>query len=158
VVRDPVHPRVSLLALGTSAAADFSAACLLTVWPPANCESTRQNTIAESYARAPEFEFLIGQLDRGTEGDLDSDGFNERYGAYALALHENRLHMRVDGKKRPLHQPVFVVPNSAGKEVWVYVDHFIFSDLHRDVDQNVVFQLPDLIDRPIVIELYARGG
>lgn len=158
VVRDPLRPRVSLLSLGPRADRALHAACLLALWPPTNCDAARQRMIAESYAHPPKIDFLIGDFDRGTDGDLDADGFNERFGAYALALHENRVHASLDGRKRPLHQPVFFVPGSAGKEVWVYVDHLVFSDLHRDGDQNVMFQLPYTIDRPMVIEVYARGG
>jgi hypothetical protein len=159
VVRDPLHPRISLLAHGQpDQASPSSMACLLSVWPPANCESGRRQAIAASYAGPAVMEFLIGGLDRSTNGDLNADGFNERYGAYALAMHENRVHVRLDGQQRPTHQPVFFVPSSAGKEVWVYVDHLILSDLRRDNDGNVIFQLPYTIDRAMVIEIYARGG
>ena len=86
----------------------------------------------------------------------DGDGFCEEQGLFALFTDSNRVQVRLDGRDRALVNPVFLVSGSEGMEAWVYVDYAILDRTARDSRDRLLFELPGVIDRETVLEVYLR--
>lgn len=85
-----------------------------------------------------------------------ADGYDAASGAYLIQPNDDRVRLVVDGRRRPLFSPAFVISGSANKEAWVYVDHLIFSDAARDANGDVVFQVREPVRKRMIIETILR--
>jgi hypothetical protein len=126
---------------------------VLAVWP-ADLDGPRQvERLLADYVEPTPIEVLAGRLVRSDPGDLDEDGFNESRGHYTIAPSGRVARIRIDGRVRTRHEPVIIVTDTAGADVWAYVDGIPLETIGRDVEGNAVFQVPGLVNKLTLVEV-----
>ncbi len=135
-------------------------ACLLSVWPPGNTDPPAALALARDYAHPTPPQVHVGRLCPDAPGDADHDGFDERFGVFTVEPEGDLVRVEIDGRDHPRVQPVFAVCGTAGRQVWVYFDNAILEPTARDVNDNVIFQIPTTVQRRSVVEVILRrsGG
>lgn len=81
-----------------------------------------------------------------------SDGYDPGAGAYVLNTDGKRVRAVVVGRKRAVFAPVFLLSGGTSEETWVYVNHLVRQDVHRGPDGELLFQLPDIAMKEVVVE------
>ena len=87
---------------------------------------------------------------------LYNDGFSESRGHYVLQLDGQVAKVRIDGSDRPRFSPVFKLVDVADRDVWVYMDGRQIKDIYRDDDGNLLFAVPGVVGREVLIEVTSR--
>ena len=59
-------------------------------------------------------------------------------------------------RQQRLFHPTFVVRESASADAWVYVDYAILRLTARDVGGDLLFQVPQVVDKVVDVEVYLR--
>ena len=154
---DPLRKRVDLLASGGELSTPTSSwSCMLSVWPPGNCDEIEARTRTLDYCYPGGTHVLVGEPVADAPGDANNDGFDEQHGCYVLRPEANLLRFEIDGTKRPKFQPAFTVLDTAGRDAWVYFNNVIVDAVVRDPEGNVVFQLPTAVRGPGIVEVVLR--
>jgi hypothetical protein len=134
----------------------FTFATLLRVWPNDMDAVGQVAPMAYDYQHPLPIHMEAGQLVRTDAGDLDHDGFSEARGYYVIQLDGSIARITIDGRKNLRFAPVFKLIDVAGRDVWVYVDGRQIRELHRDADENVMFQVPGIISHDALLEITSR--
>ena len=132
--------------------------CLLSIWPPGNTDPPAAEVLARDFALPARPETLVGKLVTDSPGDADHDGFNEWFGAFILEPEGDLVRLEIDGTAQPRVNPVFSVRQTAGRQVWVYLDNVILEPVARDPRGDVLFQLPATIRGRSLVEVVIRAG
>lgn len=149
--------RLNLVAYGGGPACVGKAwSALLGVGPAGDCDKSAIVARARAYGAMDALEVVIGALNRDSAGDLDQDGFNERLGAYMLTTESRRTQVKIRGASWPVDGPVFAVQAALEEEAWVYVNHVIHQPVVRDAHGAVLFQIPERVERDMIVEVYLR--
>ena len=122
----------------------------------ANKAVSREEALARAkgYARAPR-----PRIDWGTAGPSpDGSGYDPAEGTYSFTPDQERVRVVFDGSVQPLFSPTVRILGSAGREAWVYVNHLIHSEVHRDADGELLFQLPNITGVIQVEVLFREDG
>lgn len=131
--------------------------CLLSVWPPGNCDKPVARARALDYCHPARLNVLVGEAITDSPGDADSDGFNERLGCYVLRPEADLLRFEIDATLRARFWPLFHVVNTAGQQAWVYVDNVILESVARDSAGHLLFQIPNTVRRISLVEVVLRN-
>lgn len=107
---------------------------------------------ALDYARPARPRMELGAL----AGPADRAGFDAASGCHVLVPEQGRVRFVLDGSKRSLFSPAFQVITKEPSDAWVYVDHLILENVVRDAYGNVVFQIPGIIKKRILVEVLFR--
>lgn len=155
-VRHDEEPRLGTLFYGGPAEVLSVWAAMLTVWPHDIDGPQQAEPIALDYANPMPIAVDAGRLVRTDPGDIDNDGFNEARGHYTLEPDGNVVKVRLDGSKRMRFGPAFKIVDVTDSDVWAYVDGIEIRPVARDVDGNVVFQIPRVLDKETLVEVTIR--
>ncbi len=131
---------------------------LLTVWPPGNCAQSIREQQAIYYCQKMDVEVVVGELLTGTKGDVDGNGFNESLGAYMIKPDANQIHVKLDGRRQPLIDPVFCVDGVKDRDASVYFDYAIHQDVATLSDDRLLIQIPQTIRGESVLEVYLKNA
>jgi hypothetical protein len=147
----------------TAVAFDVDETCVARSWsallalgPSGRCARATWAALDRTYGRSPQVEVVVGSFNTASPGDADGDGYNEREGAFTLLPVAGRVQLRLRAEHAPLMSPVFNVAAGPDWEAWVYVNHLIHQPIVRDAHGGVLFQLPQLIERDTLVEVYLR--
>lgn len=133
----------------------FVFTALLRVWPDDVDSLTQATPLALAYTRPTPISVDAGSLVRTDHGDLDSDGFSEARGYYVLQLDGRVGKIRLDGRDHLRFSPAFKIVEVMDYDVWVYVDGRLIRNTQRDQNGNVLFEVPGVISREVLIEINA---
>jgi hypothetical protein len=154
---DAVRRRASFVAL------DDAAHCKVRKWVCAIVLATAGGTDdAEVLLRATDYttpgplRIEIGRSPTADDAVHRRDGFNPADGTFVIATEQNRARFTLDGRERPSYSPAFEVVGGRGAQSWVYVDNLIFEPVWRPVNGPLVFQLPGIVRKPVMIETLFR--
>lgn len=154
---DAVRRRTSFVAL------DDAAHCKVRKWVCAIVLAAAGGTDdAEVLLRATDYttpgplRIEIGRPPAAGDAVLRRDGFNPAGGTFVIATEQNRARFTLDGRERPSYSPAFEVVGGRGAHSWVYVDNLIFEPVWRPMNGQLVFQLPGIIRKPVMIETLFR--
>ncbi|GJM25578.1 MAG: hypothetical protein DHS20C16_19930 [Phycisphaerae bacterium] len=134
------------------------AASMFTVWPPGNCTKSVREPQAIYYCQKMDLEIVVGELLTATKGDVDGSGFNESLGAYMIMPDANQVHVKLDGRRQPLVDPVFCIEGVDGREASVYFDYAIHQNVARLSDGRLLIQIPRTITGESVLEVYLKNA
>ena len=148
--------------------ADSTSRTTSLLWSKSNNESTRiwrgQILLASSSSLddSQAFSRAIDYIQPGgirieigapaTSGSLRSDGFDPGTGSYLLGTDGNRVRTVVQGKNRTVFAPAFTIDGGSAGEAWVYVNHLVHPVVIRGQRGELLFQLPDIALKEIVVE------
>ena len=155
VRRDATLRRVSFVAVDTSAGAGSSRRWMSHLL----LGSSRLVSDAEAIQRVTDYvgpvdiQMQIGAVLRRDGPTARSDGFDPSTGCYVLSPERGRVRLVLDGRREPLFSPAFRITDAMGKVAWVYVDHLIFDRVARDQNDDLIFQLPDIVRDRRTIEV-----
>lgn len=115
---------------------------------------------AVEYAQPAPIRVEVGSPAVGTGSSSRTDGFDPSTGTFDLHPDQGRVRFEIDGRKRPMFSPAFRILGARDQEAWVYVNHLILGNTARDIDGNLVFQLPGTIRQSTLVEVLLRrpGG
>ncbi len=133
----------------------FLFAGMMRVWPNEIDSPTQAGPMAQAYAQPMPLAVDTGSLLRTDPGDFDGDGFSEARGYYVLQLDGRVAKVRLDGRDHLRFSPAFKLVDVTDYDVWVYVDGRQIKKLPRDQNGNVLFEVPGVISREILIEINA---
>ncbi|HOA74564.1 MAG TPA: hypothetical protein PL151_09760 [Phycisphaerae bacterium] len=125
------------------------------VWPPDIDGPAQAGPMALAYARPLPIKVDVGQLVRTDAGDFDGDGYSEARGYYVLQLDGRVAKVRLDGREHLRFSPAFKLVDVADHDVWVYVDGRQIKQTPRDQNGNLLFEIPGVISREVLIEVIA---
>lgn len=128
---------------------------LMRVWPSDVDGPSQAGPMALSYARPLPIALDSGQLVRTDPGDFDRDGYSEAGGYYVLQLDGRVAKLRLDGSEHLRFSPTFKLVDVAAQDVWIYVDGRQIRNTQRDPYGNLLFELPGVISREVLIEITA---
>lgn len=129
---------------------------MLLVWPPDLDAAVDAQAPALGYQTPLRLSIKAGSLVTDAPGDLNRDGFNETEGVYELAAIDGVLRFHLLLPAATTERPRFRVRHTAGMKAWVYVGGRIVRETGRDIDDNLLFQIPPLGGVPVEIEVNAR--
>jgi hypothetical protein len=118
-------------------------------------DEARARAIDYAQPVAPRLE--VGSLAALDQGQSESPGFDPASGCHVIVPDRGCVRFTVDGRRQQHFSPVFQIMTSDSREAWVYVDHLIFERAARDTQGNLVFQLPGVIDRQVLVEVLFRN-
>lgn len=98
----------------------------------------------------------LGRLDRGTPGDEDNDGFNERRGAYQLVATGPRLDCTLTPSKAAITWPVLEVASLPPGVVLATIDGRLIEHTTRLADGKVLIKLPVRLELPASVQISVR--
>ncbi len=133
-------------------------ASMMTVWPAGNCAQLTREAQAIYYCQKMDVEIVVGEALTETTGDLDGNGFNERLGAYMVKPDANQVHIKLDGRRQRLIDPVFCVEGVGDRDASVYFDYAIHENVARLSDGKLLIQIPEAIDGESVLEVYLKNA
>jgi hypothetical protein len=151
----PENARVCALYRTPVETDQFLFTCLMRVWPNDIDSPTQAGPMALAYAQPLPISVDTGSLLRTDPGDFDGDGFSEARGYYVLQLDGRVAKVRLDGRDHLRFSPAFKLVDVTDYDVWVYVDGRQIKNLHRDQNGNILFEVPGVISREILIEVTA---
>ncbi|UCG16436.1 MAG: hypothetical protein JSV19_00045 [Phycisphaerales bacterium] len=156
--REPDARRTTLVASGGKLGRETDSwTCMCNVWPANNATGTNATDQALDYSYAGgRINVTTGRLLTNDLGDDNGDGFNERLGCYVLAPESQQLRFTLDGRQQRMFYPAFSVKHSAGVDAWVYQDFTVLEPTARDANGDLLFQIPQVVDKEVTIEIYFR--
>lgn len=128
---------------------------MMRVWPNDIDSPAQAGPMALAYTKPVPISVDTGQLVKTDPGDYDRDGFSEARGYYVLQLDGRVAKVRLDGQQHLRFSPVFKVVDIADHDVWVYVDGRQIKNTQRDAEGNLLFEIPGVIAREVLIEITA---
>lgn len=131
-------------------------AALLNVWPGDMDDVKISEAMIRDYRRPLPVTLNAGRLVKTDPGDIDGDGYNESRGHYTLETDGNVIKVRIDGRARPYFAPAFKIVDVGERDLWAYVDGFELHSIARDLDKNAVFQIPQIVESEMLIEVVTR--
>ncbi|MCL2330497.1 MAG: hypothetical protein FWC56_04255 [Phycisphaerae bacterium] len=134
----------------------FAFAAMLRVWPNDVDSPSQAGPLALAYSQPMPITVDTGSLVRTDPGDLNGDGFSEQRGYYVLQLDGRVASVRLDGREHLRVSPTFKVVDVGGYDVWVYVDGRLIRNTQRDAHNDLLFEIPGMISREILIDIHAR--
>lgn len=118
-------------------------------------ESMQQRAVQYSSGQGPTV--LLGtpvQLEGMT---THVDGFDPTSGCFVIRPDHGRVRLLVGHEQEPIHSPVFLIRDvPMSQDVWVYVDHLIFTDVARSASGDLLFQIPGVLSKPTLVEVHVR--
>ncbi|MCH7527301.1 MAG: hypothetical protein IID39_07685, partial [Planctomycetes bacterium] len=128
--------------------------CMLTLWPTDACRGDDAVARVRNYSEGPPMRLTKGRWVTDLPGDGNGDGFDEQHGCYVLEADGEEIELKLDGHKRPIHNPCFVVQGTADRDGAVYVNYALHEPVDRDGQGNILFQIPFVVTNETVIEIH----
>jgi hypothetical protein len=154
-LENPEEARVCVLYQVPVEAEEFRFTGQLRVWPNDVDSPALAAPMALAYTRPLPIAVDTGQLVKTDAGDLDRDGYSEARGYYVLQLDGRVAKLRLDGREHLRFSPVFKLVEVSDQDVWVYVNGRQIKDTQRDQNGNLLFEIPGVISREMLIEITA---
>lgn len=111
---------------------------------------------AMDYTTRGSLRMEIGKLPASEKATMRGDGFDPGGGSFVVAVEQNRARLTLDGRERPTYSPAFVVVGGQSGQSWVYADNLIFEPITRRQGGDIVFQLPGIVRKKVMIETLFR--
>ncbi len=142
---------VYLANTGSGKIAHWSAQLFLSSSSTLNDDQVQQR--ASAYGRQAVTELELGHaLDAG--GRTTSDAWlNPSTGSIALTPAQGRVRLRMPGSPDPLFSPAFQINGPPNASAWVYVDNLLMTQVSHDDAGQLLFQLPQTVQKPTVVEV-----
>ncbi|MDO8631441.1 MAG: hypothetical protein Q7R41_13220, partial [Phycisphaerales bacterium] len=154
---DAVRRRTSFVALDDAAHSKVRKwVCAIVLAAAAGTDDAEVLLRATDYTTPGPLRIEIGRPPTAGDAVLRRDGFNPAGGTFVIATEQNRARFTLDGRERPSYSPAFEVVGGRGAQSWVYVDHLIFEPVWRPLNGQLVFQLPGIVRKPVMIETLFR--
>lgn len=150
---DPAGARVNVVYRAPVQSDQFLFNAMLRVWPSDIDNATQAGPMARAYQQPLPVAVDTGSLLRTDAGDFDGDGYSEARGYYVLKLDGRIAKLRLDGRHHLRFSPAFKLVDVIDRDVWVYVDGRQIKNLQRDQNGNILFEVPGVISREILIEI-----
>jgi hypothetical protein len=154
-LENPEQSRVCVLYRLPLEADTFLFTGQMRVWPPDIDGPAQASPMALAYTRALPIKVDIGRLVQTDAGDFDGDGYSEARGYYVLQLDGRVAKIRLDGREHLRFSPAFKLVDVTDHDVWVYVDGRQIKQTPRDQNGNLLFEIPGVISREVLIEITA---
>lgn len=127
-------------------------AAMLAVWPPDLKDIPTAAAVARDYQEPTAPHVIVGKLHRGTDGDLDGDGFAEARGRWVLEPDGQVLRLRWPaGQLR--FWPMLEVAGIDGKACWPYLDGRIIKPVEKAPSGSALFVVPEILSRAALLEV-----
>ncbi|MHC4671965.1 MAG: hypothetical protein ACYTBZ_05715, partial [Planctomycetota bacterium] len=153
VLESPQDPRLCVLWNLPIVSDGFAFSAMLRVWP-ADIDSTQKaDPLVDDYLNTKSIVVDTGRLVRTDPGDFNNDGFSEARGYHVLQLDGNVAKVHIDATKNPRYSPVFKLVDVADQDIWVYLDGRLIKEIHRDQNDNILFELPEMISGSALLEI-----
>ena len=136
-------------------AGEFLFTGLMLFWPNDVDSHSQAGPMAVSYTRPRPIAMDTGRLVRTDPGDFDGAGYSEAGGYYVVQLDGRVAKIRLDGRQHLRFSPVFKLVEVADQDVWVYVDGRQIRNAQRDRYGDLLFEIPGVISREVLIEITA---
>jgi hypothetical protein len=148
---------ISFVATGASQDAEVRTwVCELALLDGASEVEVSPQQLARLFWEPVDLDMHVGSAVEGGSPFMTKNGFDRESGSYRLVPEQGTCRFTVDGTHQQAYSPAFTILDSIGLDAWVYVDHLLFTDIGRDMDGNVVFQLPTSVKKPTVVEVLTR--
>ncbi len=156
-INDEARRRISFVLLGGTPDSDvWKWTCQLYLGAASSTPRGEVFLRALDYATPGSLRIEVGQSPKATARALRVDGFDPAQGVFVIATERNRARIALDGRDRSLFAPAFEISGGQGAQSWVYVDNLIFGPVSRSDESDLVFQLPDVIQKPVLVEALFR--
>lgn len=152
---NPQDSRLCVLYRVPLEADEFRFTGLMRVWPSDVDGPSQAGPMALSYTQPLAIAVDSGQLIRTDPGDFDRDGYSEAGGYYVLQLDGRVAKLRLDGSEHLRFSPAFKLVDVAAQDVWIYVDGRQIRNTQRDTYGDLLFEIPGVISREVLIEITA---
>lgn len=98
----------------------------------------------------------LGRVDRGTDGDANNDGYNERRGTYQVMARGPRLEVRITPRTPVLGKPILEISGMPAGKPLVTVEGRLVETTARATNGNLLVLLPIAIERPTTVNVSVR--
>lgn len=150
---NPQDPRQGALFRLPIEGDEFVFAGLMRFWPTDMDSPAQALPMAASYAQPLPLAVDTGRLVPTDPGDFNHDGFSEARGYYVLHLDGRVGRLRIDGRDHLRFAPAFKLIDVADQDVWVYADGRQIKETPRDGNGNLLFKLPGVVSREVLVEI-----
>ncbi len=149
-----VADHISLVAVAEGAAKDVQAwSCHILLGTDGEVAYEEALARAVDYANPAALRMELGSIMPVGGEHGDKDGFDPATGCYMIAPDQGDVRFVIDGRQQPRISPVFQIIGTEDRKAWVYVDHLIFDQIGHDAQGNLIFQLPEVIRKPTMVEV-----
>jgi hypothetical protein len=95
----------------------------------------------------------MGRLNRGTPGDADNDGYNERLGAYQVQASGGRVELSLAPRTTAMPRPVFQIAGLPEGRALITIEGRLVERSVRLSDGQLLVEVPARITRPTLVSV-----
>jgi hypothetical protein len=111
---------------------------------------------AKAYESPPGLRLELGTPAADPSGVSRTRSWDASEGCLVIQPDQGRVRLTMPTNAGMVFSPVFRITGTAGADCWVYVDHLVLSQLARNTDDEVIFQLPSVAPKGTLIEVLSR--
>ncbi len=142
---------VYLANTGSETMAHWTAQLFLTSSQSLSDAEAQQRALA--FGRGVSVELELGEA-QNSQGHTTSQAWlNRATGSISLIPTQGRIRLRLPGAPQTLFSPAFQVTGPADASAWVYVDNLLIKHTSHNKHGQLLFQLPQVIQKPTVVEV-----
>ncbi len=136
---------------GSEKVARWSAQLFLTSSSTLSDAQAQQRALA--YNRVAVAELELGHALDASDLKTSSAWLNPTTGSMTLIPAQGRIRLKMPGSPRPLFSPAFLIKGPPNASAWVYVNNLLLKQVSHDGVGQLLFQLPQTVQKPTVVEV-----